>query len=166
MTGSDRLAWWILTFGGSGSAPAAPGTAGSLAALGVAALLRGGLELREPWLFPALALAMGLLHLAAGGRIPRLFGRADPPSVVSDEACGLWFALSAPLPADTPWWPPLLLAFVLFRIFDILKPLGIRRLDRIPGKWGVLLDDLLAGFYAGAVLWALGSTGVLPRLAS
>jgi len=164
MNAGDRFAWWILTFGGSGTAPAAPGTAGSLAALGVAALLRGVLDLRQPWLFPALALAIGALHIAVGGRIPRLFGRADPPSVVSDEACGLWLVFCAPLPAGTPWWPPLLLGFVLFRIFDIAKPLGIRRLDRIPGKWGVLLDDLLAGLYAGVVLWGFGATGALAGL--
>jgi phosphatidylglycerophosphatase A len=164
MSRSDRVAWWILTFGGSGTAPAAPGTAGSLAALGVAALLRGGVGIDSPWLFPALALAMGALHIAVGGRIPRLFGRLDPPAVVSDEACGLWLVFSVPLPADTPWWPPLLLGFLLFRILDIAKPLGIRKLDRIPGKWGVLLDDLLAGAYAGVVLWGFGSTGALAGL--
>jgi phosphatidylglycerophosphatase A len=163
VSGRDCAAWWVLTFGGSGAAPVAPGTAGSLAALAVAAALWGA-GLRAPWLFPALALAIGLLHLACGARIVSLFGKNDPGAVVSDEACGLWIALSAPLPADAPWGWSFIVGFALFRLFDIAKPLGVRRLERVPGAWGVLLDDVLAGIYAGSALWAIGSTGVLSRL--
>jgi phosphatidylglycerophosphatase A len=49
-------------------------------------------------------------------------------------------------------WKLLLAGFVLFRVFDIAKPLGIRRLERLPGGWGVMADDLLAGLYAQACL--------------
>jgi phosphatidylglycerophosphatase A len=170
---SDRLSRLVLTFGGSGEAPAAPGTFGSLAA----ALVVGGLWLAggtAGWILPALAAAIALLHLAVGDRTEVLFGEVDPPSVVSDEACGQWIAL-APLPWLGVVGPgpgstativlPLLLGFALFRLFDITKILGVGRLERIPGKWGVLLDDVLAGVLAALVLTGLHSLGLPLDLA-
>jgi phosphatidylglycerophosphatase A len=72
----------------------------------------------------------------------------DPKQVVIDEMIGVWIAilgLSLTI-------PNLLLGFTLFRFFDIVKPLGIRQLERIKGGWGVMLDDVLAGVYANIVL--------------
>ncbi len=163
MKGRDRLSWLVLTFGGSGAFPFAPGTAGSLAAAVVVGVLWGTGH-REPWLLPALAVGIALFHLLVGNRIPRLFGKSDPGAVVSDEACGQWIALSVPLSSDIPWGWPLLLGFLLFRLFDITKVLGIGRLEKIPGAWGVLLDDVLAGVYAGVVLWGLAASGALAAL--
>lgn len=140
----------LLAFGfGSGLAPRAPGTWGSLAALALAPLLL--------WL-PA-ALAWGLLLMAVvagvficGAAVARL-GVPDHPGIVWDEFTGLWLAL---LLAPSGWlfW---LGGFVLFRIFDIVKPWPIGWLDRrCTGGLGVMLDDLVAGLAAGVAMQWLG----------
>jgi len=157
---SDRLSRLVLTFGGSGEAPAAPGTFGSLAA----ALVVGGLWLAggtAGWILPALAAAIALLHLAVGDRTEVLFGEVDPPSVVSDEACGQWIAL-APLPWLGVVGPgpgstativlPLLLGFALFRLFDITKPPPCRQVERLPAGLGIMADDWAAACLAAATL--------------
>lgn len=68
----------------------------------------------------------------------------DPSRVVVDEMVGVWITLLA-APAGHVWYG--LAAFVLFRFFDILKPLGIRRMEKLPGGVGVMMDDVLAGVY-------------------
>lgn len=74
----------------------------------------------------------------------------DPSKVVIDEIVGVWIAM-----IGVPFsWLNLALAFGLFRLFDIQKPLGIRRMERLPGGWGVMMDDVLAGVYANVVLQA------------
>jgi phosphatidylglycerophosphatase A len=72
----------------------------------------------------------------------------DSNCVVIDEVHGMLMALFL-VPAD---WRYVLIAFVLFRFFDIVKPLGIRRMERQPKGWGVMLDDLLAGLYSNVIL--------------
>ncbi len=74
----------------------------------------------------------------------RVWGK-DPSRVVVDEMAGMWVALLAVVPADMCY---ALAALVFFRLFDIFKPLGIRRMEAVRGGWGILLDDLLAGVYA------------------
>ncbi len=72
----------------------------------------------------------------------------DPKQVVIDEMIGVWIAiLGLPLNGFN-----LIAAFILFRFFDIAKPLGVRQLESIEGGWGVMLDDVLAGVYANVVL--------------
>ena len=72
----------------------------------------------------------------------------DSNRVVVDEVHGMLMALFL-LPFQ---WQFVLAAFVLFRFFDIAKPLGVRRMEKFPGGWGVMLDDLLAGLYSNVVL--------------
>jgi phosphatidylglycerophosphatase A len=72
----------------------------------------------------------------------------DPKQTVIDEMIGVWIAILG-MPLTWPW---LLGGFVLFRFFDIAKPLGIRQLEAIKGGWGIMLDDVLAGVYANLVL--------------
>jgi phosphatidylglycerophosphatase A len=96
------------------------------------------------------------LGVAAASRIERAAGRKDPSIVVIDEVVGMLVALWAlPFQAGEA-----LAAFLCFRLFDIVKPYPIRRLERQPGGWGIMLDDVLAGLYANAVIrlgrWALG----------
>lgn len=89
-----------------------------------------------------------------------LWGK-DPSKVVIDEVLGQAIALFA-----LPWHPLTALGgLVLFRFFDIAKPLGIRRMERIPGAWGVMLDDALAGLYANIVLQVLWYSGLFVQLA-
>jgi phosphatidylglycerophosphatase A len=75
----------------------------------------------------------------------------DPKQVVIDEMIGVWIAILG-LPLTVP---NLILGFILFRFFDIAKPLGIRQLEKIKGGWGVMLDDVLAGVYANIILQVL-----------
>jgi phosphatidylglycerophosphatase A len=71
--------------------------------------------------------------------------------VVIDETVGQWISL-LPVTAVSPWWT-ILLAFVMFRFFDILKPLGVRRMEQLPAGYGIMADDILAGVYGAAVVY-------------
>jgi phosphatidylglycerophosphatase A len=75
----------------------------------------------------------------------------DPKQTVIDEMVGVWIALLG-MPIS---WFTIVAAFVLFRFFDIVKPLGIRQLEKISNGWGVMMDDILAGVYANIVLQVL-----------
>jgi len=132
---------------GSGLAPIAPGTVGS-----VAALAPGLLLLKLPLLvMVGVILVAFLVGVWACGRTGREIGIADYGGIVWDEFVGLWIALIA-----VPWhWAWILAAFVAFRLFDILKPPPVRQLDRhLGGGLGVMLDDVAAGLYALLVILA------------
>lgn len=138
-----------LAFGfGAGLAPRAPGTVGSLLAIPVYLLLA---PLSAPWY---LALVAGLLLLGvwATGRCERDLGAHDHPGIVFDEIVGQLIALFlAPV-----HWVWLLIGFGLFRLFDIWKPGPIRWLNnRVPGGWGIMLDDVAAGIAAALCLQGL-----------
>jgi len=136
----------LLAFGfGSGLAPVAPGTAGSLVAVALALPL-SRLPLSWALAFVAAAFVFGVWLC---GRVGRRLGVHDHGGIVWDEFVGMWLVLVC-LPAHWTWW---LAAFVLFRIFDAAKPWPIGWLDRrVHGGFGVMLDDLLAAAYALAVL--------------
>jgi len=123
-----------------GRSPRAPGTLGSLAALLMFVPFRS-----MPWMVhlavTALVLALGVF---AAGRTEAALGAKDPPVVIIDEIVGCWAALLA-IP---PSLPALLAAFGLFRLFDIWKPFPVDRAERLPGGWGIMLDDLVAAAYA------------------
>ncbi len=170
---TDFLSRLVVTFFGSGMLPKMPGTYGSLAAAVVAyplALLSANFwPLRyECWELGTLKSfdAYGFFFLASlvvfFGAVPfvkkamRNTGIEDPGWIVIDEVCGMWMALalvSSESVVEHPWL--LLVAFALFRFFDILKPLGIHRLERLPGAWGVMADDLLGGVYSGIILFLI-----------
>ena len=137
----------IATLGGIGRLKPAPGTWGSAAVL-PAALLGPGWALG----LAAAATVIGWLALR------ELFAGdpdQDPGWVVVDEAAGMLLALAA-LPA-TAGWVGVGLAFLLFRAFDILKPWPVSWADNLGGPVGVMLDDILAGAIAGALLILLGA---------
>lgn len=141
----------IATGFGSGYTPVAPGTAG--AALGC--LLLGGYQyfightatITFQISFLILITLTTVIGAIATYQLEPEWGE-DPSKVVIDEIIGVWIALLfVPLS-----WQNILIGFVLFRLFDIYKPLGIRKLEAIPKGWGVMLDDVLAGIYANLVL--------------
>ncbi|HWU77846.1 MAG TPA: phosphatidylglycerophosphatase A [Rhodanobacter sp.] len=147
-------AGWLACGFGSGLAPVAQGTFGSLAALLPWLLMR---EL-PPWIY----LAVLLVGFAIGAWACDVAGRAlgvdDHRSLVWDEFIGQWVALiPLTLPSMLPaggfhWWMPVL-GFGLFRLFDVWKPWPIRWLDRrVKGGFGVMIDDVIAGVFAGVVL--------------
>jgi len=145
------LAAWF----GAGYLPIAPGTWGSAGALPLAypiALVGGG---------AAVAVAAALLFVAglwAAGRVLRPGGLKDPGDIVIDEVAGQMIAL-APIALDLRYWP---LAFVLFRLADVVKPWPASWAERrLPGALGLMTDDVVAGLYAAAgcwlAAWAFGS---------
>lgn len=147
-------AGWIALGFGTGLSPVAPGTCGTLVAVPLYLLLA-----LLPWAayVGAVVLLFGL-GVWASERIVRALGRDDPQVVVFDEMVGYWITM---LPVLAGHWLWLLLGFILFRLFDIVKPWPIRGLDReVGGGLGTMLDDALAGLYAAivmaAVAWWLG----------
>jgi phosphatidylglycerophosphatase A len=142
-------AGWIACGFGSGLAPKAQGTFGSLAAILPWLLLR---ELSMPvWLgVIVVAFAIGVWACDVAGRI---LGVDDHRSLVWDEFVGLWIGLLPALVA--PWWA-VIAGFLLFRLFDVWKPWPIAWLDRrVKGGFGVMLDDVIAGIFAGIVLYLI-----------
>jgi phosphatidylglycerophosphatase A len=142
-------AGWLACGFGSGLAPKAPGTFGSLAAI-------------LPWLLLRhLSLPINLLVIVVGFFIGvwacdvagRAVGVDDHRSLVWDEFIGQWIALLPALLA--PWWA-VVVGFGLFRLFDVWKPWPIRWFDRhLKGGLGVMVDDVIAGVFAVVVLWAI-----------
>ena len=134
---------------GSGFSPVAPGTAGALLAFGgwyaLSFLVSASVLL---WLTVVLALVFTVAGVWAANRLEQAWGE-DPSRVVVDEMVGCWITLLA-APAGHLWYG--LAAFGLFRLFDIWKPLGIRRMENLPGGIGVMMDDVLSGVYGFIVL--------------
>lgn len=137
---------------GVGLWPGAPGTYGSALTAGLAWLwlAAGGGGFKGPW-FAVFLLVLALAAVAAsqGALNARVFGPGkDPSAVVIDEAAGQMVALWGVV---EPGWA-LLAAFGLFRLFDVWKPFPINVSQRLPGGWGIVVDDILAGLAACGVL--------------
>ena len=152
MSKSVRLARLIATWFGCGYSPKAPGTAGSLAALGI------GIVLHEyagftAWQFALLGAFTLIPAVWAAGVTAAASGIEDPQFVVIDEVIGLWISLAG---ARSYNWKSYLAALALFRLFDIWKPPPVRQLEALPGGWGINLDDVMAGIYAALVLFVAG----------
>jgi phosphatidylglycerophosphatase A len=144
---ATKWAWAVATFFGAGMGKPGPGTWGSVAAVLLWALAAWSLHLSGHGLLLALGIGIALsiiLGVPAATIAERESGRHDPGLVVIDEVAGQWIALLGS-PAD---WRHGLIALVLFRIFDITKPFPVRRLERLPGGWGIVFDDVGAGLYA------------------
>jgi phosphatidylglycerophosphatase A len=146
---ADPVHFVALGFG-AGLSPKAPGTVGSLVALPFVWLLASA-----P---PGIRIGVALAVVAAGvwvcGESARRLGMHDHPGIVFDEIAAM-IALAIIVPAQPL---PLIIAFGLFRFFDIVKPWPIRDLDhRLGGGLGIMLDDLMAAFYTGVCVKALFS---------
>jgi phosphatidylglycerophosphatase A len=144
----DTAAFHFATGFGTGFSPVTPGTFGSMVGL---------LFL---WLFFPTGLPGQLLYLAvitllavwSAGWLAEAEGEKDPGKIVSDEIAGQAFTFLLVSPAAMQDWRVLLAGFVLFRLFDIIKPPPIRRLENLPGGWGIVMDDVLAGVFANITL--------------
>ena len=132
----------FLAFGlGSGAAPRAPGTAGTLAAMVLYLLLPA----MSPFAYAAFLLSGFLLGVWICGKTARDIGVHDHGGIVWDEFIGFWLTMFL-APPGLLW---LLSGFVLFRVFDIVKPWPIRWFDRhVHGGFGIMIDDVLAGVMA------------------
>ena len=154
---ADQAAWVIGSGFGAGFSPIAPGTAGSLAAAvilyGLSSLLSFGLG---AVIFAALLIMVGLVvGVWATGRMSTE-AEPDPGTAVWDEFVGMWIAA---LPAVLLGWVVgiwgMLIAFIIFRALDVLKPWPCRRLERLHGGWGIMLDDVAAGLMTLVIVQAL-----------
>jgi phosphatidylglycerophosphatase A len=150
-----RISCTGITSLGVGLLPGPQGTYGSALTLAVALawLWSGGAALEGWWFLIALA-ALCALAVASSHAAERLavFGQgSDPGQIVIDEAVGMLIAFwgqGAPI----SWWQ-IGLAFAAFRFFDIVKPWPVNAAQRLPGGWGVVADDVLAGIYALLLVW-------------
>lgn len=138
---SDKLILFLATGFYSGYAPKAPGTAGSLVALLPFLLL----QQLSNWLYVVIVLTAILVGIYVCQKADDLLQTHDNKAIVWDEFCGLWITLFM-VPQGWHW---LLIGFVLFRFFDIIKPFPISWLDKqVSGGLGVMLDDVVAGLFA------------------
>jgi phosphatidylglycerophosphatase A len=157
---ATRTAWaWLIgTFFGTGKLKPGPGTWASLATVGLwRALAPLAGEHQVPAAIAA-AVLVTALGIPAATRVERESRVKDPGYVVIDEVAGQLIALiGAPLA-----WKSLLASLILFRVFDIVKPPPLRRLEELPEGSGIMLDDVGAGLYALAVVQALRHFGLLP----
>jgi phosphatidylglycerophosphatase A len=150
-------AGWIASGFGSGLIPFAPGTAGSAAALLPWLLLR---ELPMAWVLVAIGLAF-LLGIWASNIVIDRLGISDPGVIVWDEFVGQWITL-LPLMLWPAHWSWIFAGFLIFRVFDVVKPWPCSWADRrVKGGFGVMLDDVLAGVYSAFALalavWVTGT---------
>ena len=136
----------LLAFGfGSGAAPKAPGTWGTLAA----ALIYWPLSQLSPEHYLLMLLVTSVMGIYICGQTARDLGVHDHGSIVWDEFVGFWITMFA-APVGWVW---VVVGFVLFRFFDIIKPWPISWIDKkITGGFGIMLDDVIAGVMAAVVL--------------
>lgn len=147
MKPTDYLALTIATCG-VGYLPLAPGTFGSLVGVGLFLLL----VRVSPLAIVVAILAVIFAGIWAGSRIEQLSGRKDPGKVVVDEVAGQMIAL-LPLTLFARWSiVAVIISFILFRFFDIVKPYPANRLQDLDGGMGIMFDDLVAGVYGAVVV--------------
>jgi phosphatidylglycerophosphatase A len=146
---------WVLlaAWGPCGFAPVAPGTVGTLGALPLCWALG--------WLswpgYLGATLLLGALGVVAAARAGRYWGEADASPIVIDEVVGYLITM-----AGVPFsWPAALAGFLLFRLYDILKPWPASAFDRIKSGFGVVMDDVCAGVFAWATLQVVQLAGQL-----
>jgi phosphatidylglycerophosphatase A len=159
-TGAPLWATLVATFFGVGRLRPGPGTWGSAVTVTLWWLLAHQIPPAwQPWMAISLAGIAVLAGIPAATRVARASGLKDPQFVVIDEVAGqLVTLIAAPIT-----WQSLLLGFILFRAFDIVKPPPIRRLERLPEGVGIVVDDVGAGLYGLAVMQVALHFALLSR---
>ena len=161
---ASPIAALVATAGGAGFSPLFPGTAGSAVGLVLAWLLSRAIASALPSVPAAVGLLMsglviGLAGVPAASRVARGLGQKDPECVVIDEVAGQFLASAVvPLfvhPSGLPLW---ILSFFFFRLFDVWKPGLVNRLQALPEGWGIVADDIAAGFLAAGATAAAAFT--------
>jgi phosphatidylglycerophosphatase A len=155
----DYIALAIATYG-VGFIPLAPGTWGSLVGVGIYLLLYSRFSAAGTQVFVLIHL-VGILIITftgiwAASQVERIIGRKDPGKVVVDEVAGQLISLLPIflIPVGSLWRGMVIVSFILFRVFDIVKPYPARHMERLHGGWGIMCDDLVAGVYAAVVVLA------------
>ena len=143
-----RLAVFIATVGYCGYFPIAPGTVGSAAGLVFYLLVWWA---QSPVFEAGLILLLFAVGVWAGTTSERYFGGIDPGPIVLDEVVGMLITLA--LHPVNIWGA--IVGFFIFRVLDVVKPWPARRLELLPGGFGVVLDDMMAGVYGNLMVWGL-----------
>ena len=163
LTLSDKLSYALATGMGAGFVPFGPGTVGALE--GVAIYLAFAALHLGTTSFLAVLVLLNLIVFGAGvwasSRTCKLTGLEDAGLIVIDEISGQLIALTPLAFLSSVSIRGVVIGFVLFRLFDILKPYPIRKLERLHGGLGVMADDALAGVYAAVLLWVSQIAGVV-----
>jgi len=149
---SKQWVIFLATGLGIGRVPFAPGLAGSVLGLWYWWLLTRLPGELTPWIVAVAGIAFAIW---CTGEAARLLKRHDPPQVVLDEIVAIPVALALLTPASPLW--QIIVAFVLFRIFDVWKPGPVREAQKLPSGLGIVMDDLLAAALACVVTWLIGS---------
>lgn len=138
-------AFWLAVFFGSGLLRPAPGTWGSFAALIIGIWMVQTFDLS---IFLTAIVIVSIAGTFAINSIEKQSGIHDAPEIVIDEVAGMWLAMIPFYFMEPTWWG-FATAFLLFRLFDIIKPWPIGWLDkRVSGGFGVMIDDIVAGIFA------------------
>ncbi len=152
-SGLRRAGVLLGTFLGAGYFPFGPGTFASAITTALCLLLWPA-HLSPLWLLAGAAV-LYFPGVWAGGQCEDYFGRHDPGHVVIDEVIGQMMALAAVPSLGLAGWKYTLLGFILFRVFDIVKPFPARRSEKLPRGFGIVTDDCVAGAYAFIVVMAV-----------
>jgi phosphatidylglycerophosphatase A len=151
----SAVAWTLGTWFGCGRVPKAPGTAGTVGAIPLYLLLaRTG-----PAGVGLAAMVATFVGVWAASVVAKQLASKDPQVVVIDEVAGFLVTM---VPVRTVSWQAVLCGFVLFRLLDSLKPWPIRRAEELPGGWGIVLDDVVAGVFGAAAMVGLHALKVVP----
>ena len=143
----------IATGLGVGHFPYGPGTMGALLAILIWFPITMITDY-STWLAITFMLVLAFTFLGAwSSTVAEHYWGEDPSRVVIDEVVGQWITLLA-IPGAFSWWH-VMVAFILFRFFDIVKPLGVRKMENFKGGWGIMADDILAGCYGAILIYLL-----------
>lgn len=142
---------WVGSVFRIGYLPLAPGTWASA----VAAIVWRILPPTEGIFYVLILANLFLVGVIASSLVSQDTGNPDPQSVVIDEWVGMWIALTGVRRS----WSIIVAAFLLFRLFDIVKVFPARRLERLKGGWGIMLDDVVAGVYALIIIHGIQLIG-------
>lgn len=152
---SEKIVLLLASGGGAGYLPHCPGTFGTVIGVPVS-LLVNRIASQEAWLGAITLAALTAIAIGLADQAARILGKKDPQAITIDEIAG--FTLASFLTVSSAG---LVLAFLLFRFFDIAKIFPARRLEMLPGGTGIVLDDVVAGLYTFVILRLLSWTGLL-----
>jgi len=153
----DRLQFLLITSGGLGLSPVASGTVGTFGGVAIAVLLQAILPAHAVLAWWITAGVLFVYGCSTSAFVARVWPNKDPGQFVLDEVVGylvtvaVYAMLAGELP--TPWGHAL--AFFAFRVFDVLKVQPARWLEGLPGAFGIMADDQMAGVYAGLSMWVV-----------